>query len=96
VGDVGFAEHKRGMTPSIEGVPELGWVLAPSAAGRGYATEAALAALAWGDARGWSRTVCIIKPENAASIRVAEKCGFALQCKTDYKGKPTLLYERRR
>lgn len=97
IGDVGFAEHKRVMTPSITGLPELGWALSPSAFGKGYATEAARAALSWLDADDrWDRSVCIIKPENEASIRVAEKCGFREACRTDYKGKPTLLFERRR
>jgi RimJ/RimL family protein N-acetyltransferase len=95
VGDVGFAEHKRAMTPSIDGLPELGWVLAPAAHGKGFATEAARAALAWLDADGrFARSVCIIKPENAASIRVAEKLGFREWCRTAYKDKPTLLFSR--
>src|SRR5688500_3429452 len=35
IGEVGFADFKRGLDPSIEGVPELGWVLAPHAHGKG-------------------------------------------------------------
>ena len=30
LGEAGFADFKRDMTPSIEGLPEAGWVLAPS------------------------------------------------------------------
>jgi RimJ/RimL family protein N-acetyltransferase len=40
VGEVGFADFKRDMIPSIAGVPEVGWVLAPWSRGRGFATEA--------------------------------------------------------
>jgi RimJ/RimL family protein N-acetyltransferase len=94
VGDVGFADHKRDMTPSIAGLPELGWVLSPAVHGRGYATEAVRAALAWGDVQGWPRVVCIISPENLASIRVAEKCGFGETTPAVHGGKPTLLLTR--
>ena len=39
-GELGFAEFKRELEPSIQGIPEIGWVLAPHAHGKGYATEA--------------------------------------------------------
>ena len=56
--------------------PEFGWLIAKERQGRGYATEAAAAALAYGMAR-WKfpRLVCLIRPENEASIRVAQKLG---------------------
>ena len=77
VGEVGFAELKRDIEPSFEGMPEGGWVLAPEAHGKGFATEAVKAILAWGDKHFAGRTTtCIISPENTASIRVAEKCGY--------------------
>ncbi len=94
-GEVGFADYKREMQPSIRGVPELGWVLAAQFHGKGYATEAAQAALAWGDRHfAGGRTVCIINPENLLSIRVAAKCGYREQLRTTYKGSPIILYER--
>jgi RimJ/RimL family protein N-acetyltransferase len=95
IGELGFADYKRNMEPSIKGLPELGWVLTSRAHGKGYATEAARAALAWGEAHfGSARTVCIIDPENLASIRVAEKCGFKLLQRADYKNDEILLFER--
>lgn len=95
VGDLGFADYQRDFQPSIRGVPELGWVLARRAHGRGYATEAALAAIAWGEKRfGATRTVCIIHPENRPSVRVAEKCGYREVQRTAYKGQPAILFER--
>jgi RimJ/RimL family protein N-acetyltransferase len=94
VGEVGFADLKRELERSLAGEPEAGWVLAPWAHGRGYATEAVRAALRWGDARFAARTVCLIDPGNAASLRVAAKCGFQPMGSTRYKGAETLLFER--
>jgi RimJ/RimL family protein N-acetyltransferase len=95
VGDVGFADFKRDIQPSLEGLPEIGWVLSPRVHGRGYATEAVAAALAWGDARfGSGPTACIIDPENLASIGVAKKSGFKELAHTTYKGEPTIMYRR--
>jgi RimJ/RimL family protein N-acetyltransferase len=97
VGEVGFADFRRELTPSLEGAPEAGWALAPWAQGRGFATEAVRAALAWGDAHlAAERTVCMIHPENVPSIRVAEKCGFRRIASSTYKGDPALLFERRK
>jgi len=45
VGEVGFADFKRDIKPSLEGVPEIGWVLASWASGKGLATEAVRAAV---------------------------------------------------
>jgi RimJ/RimL family protein N-acetyltransferase len=49
-GEVGFADWKRDIEPSLQGLHELGWVLASSVHGMGYATEAVRAAIAWGEA----------------------------------------------
>ena len=95
VGEVGFADFKRDMQPSIEGSPETGWVLAAHAHGKGYATEAVRTALGWCDARfGSKRTVCIIDPGNVASIRVAAKCGYQERARTTYKGGSVILFQR--
>lgn len=95
IGEIGFADFKREMEPSFEGIPELGWALTPSAQGKGYATEAVRAAIDWGHARfAGARIVCMISPENTASIRVAEKTGFHQFAETNYKGSPSLLFER--
>jgi RimJ/RimL family protein N-acetyltransferase len=97
VGEVGFADFKREIEPSIEGEPEGGWVLAPWAHGKGLATEALRAAVGWADAHFASkRTVCLISQDNAASIRVANKCGYQEFARTTYKSQPTLMFERAR
>src|ERR1700692_4018723 len=39
VGEIGFADYKRELEPSLKGEPEIGWVLASAAHGKGYAPE---------------------------------------------------------
>lgn len=95
LGQVGFADFKRAIEPSIEGVPEIGWILSSDAHGRGYGSEAVAAALAWADASlDASETVCIIAPANLASIRVAEKAGYGGTVRTTYQDAETLLLRR--
>jgi RimJ/RimL family protein N-acetyltransferase len=95
VGDIGYADFRRDITPSLDGMPELGWVLASAAHGRGYATEALAAVSEWGRKRfGAHRSTCIIDPGNAASIRVADKAGFRRWCETTYHGEPILIFIR--
>ena len=70
VGRVGF------INP--EGWPgfELGWMIERSRWGRGYAPEAAKVALQYArQTLGQERVISLIRPGNAASIRVAEKIG---------------------
>lgn len=97
VGEVGLADFRRGMLASLDGVPEAGWVIAPWAHGRGFATEAVRAVLDWSDTQlDARRTVCLIDPENAASIRVATKCGYRDLTRVSFKGSETLVLERER
>jgi RimJ/RimL family protein N-acetyltransferase len=97
LGQLGFADFKRDMIPGIEGLPEIGWIFTPAAQGQGYATEAAVAALAWADeVLRAPETVAIIDADNAASIRVAEKCGFNENEPATYRGEPILLFRRKR
>ncbi|MFM0739273.1 GNAT family N-acetyltransferase [Paraburkholderia xenovorans] len=95
LGEVGFADYHREIEPSLIGTPEVGWALDPAVHGRGYATEAVDAALAWAD-RQWpgADTACIIAPENLPSLRVAQKCGYRERLRTTYKGEPTIVLRR--
>jgi RimJ/RimL family protein N-acetyltransferase len=94
VGEGGFADFKRDMEPPLD-APEQGWALSPAMHGKGYAIEAVLGMLQWGEPHfGSSRFVAIIDPDNAPSIRVAEKAGYKLAERTTYKGGPTLLFRR--
>jgi RimJ/RimL family protein N-acetyltransferase len=95
LGELGFADLKRDLDPPLGDLPEAGWVFNPAAHGKGYATEALCAILSWGESHfATTQTACIIHPENAASIRVAEKCGYRETLRTTYKGKPTIVFLR--
>jgi RimJ/RimL family protein N-acetyltransferase len=95
VGEIGFADYKRNIESSLNLAPEIGWVLAAESHGKGYATEAVRAAVAWGEKHfESSRTTCIIRPDNVASIRVAEKCGYRELQQTTYKGHPIVVFVR--
>lgn len=59
--------------------PEVGWTLSPDHWGHGYATEAALASLAYArDVLGWRSVVHVIMDGNEASVAVAERIGSKL------------------
>jgi len=95
IGELGFAERTRDIHPSIEGMPELGWVLMAEAHGKGYATEALRAAVAWGDRHFVSTcTVCIIHPDNRASFRVADKLGYKELHRTSSDSQPHIVLAR--
>lgn len=95
VGEVGFAEYRRDVTPSLIGAPEAGWVLAPWAHGQGFAREATEAMFAWADGvLRAERTVCMIDPHNAPSLTLAARLGFAAFAESRYRDEPILLLER--
>lgn len=61
-----------------EGWPatEVGWGLARTAWGRGYAVESATACMDFAfDVLGWTDAIHTIAPDNAASIAVAQRLG---------------------
>ncbi|MCE9579033.1 MAG: GNAT family N-acetyltransferase [Deltaproteobacteria bacterium] len=96
VGEVGVAEFERSIDPPI-GAYECGWVLAPAAHGRGFATEAVTAMLGWCDRTlAVPRVTCMIDEANAASLAVARKCGFREFARAPYDGDTAVLSERLR
>ena len=95
VGQLGFADFKRDMEPSLEGEAELGYVFSPKVHGQGVAHEACSAALHWADANLKAASYpAIISPENAASIRLAERLGFERVPDGTYRGEPIALFRR--
>jgi RimJ/RimL family protein N-acetyltransferase len=96
IGDVGFANWERDISPPLDGLPEGGWVFSTEVHGRGIATEAVNAALAWMDEKfGAKTTACIISPENAASIRLAQKAGYREHCRSEFKGSEVIQFRRK-
>lgn len=68
--------------PDVCGQPEIeiGYRLARSHWGRGYATEAARAVRDYAfQTLGVQRLIALVDPENTASIRVAEKLGMVYE-----------------
>ena len=57
--------------------PEIGWwIVVPAQEGKGFAFEAALAARRYAYlVAGWPEAFSVIDPENARSIRLAERLG---------------------
>jgi RimJ/RimL family protein N-acetyltransferase len=95
VGELGFMDRRRDRGSDLAGVPEMGWGVIPKVFGRGYATEAVTAALAWGRGHfGPARVIALTTADNAASIRVAEKCGFAEFRRGLSAGRPRVFFDR--
>jgi RimJ/RimL family protein N-acetyltransferase len=78
-----------------EGWPglEVGWLVARDRWGRGYATEAAreVARTAFTDV-GVDRLISVIRPANAASVRVARKLGAVLDRTIELHGDTVDIY----
>lgn len=96
VGSVGVLDYRRDCTPALD-APELGWGVGVAFQGRGLAGEAVQAALAWCDGvLGAPRTVCMINPDNAPSLKLADRVGYRPHVEGRYQGKTVMLLERLR
>lgn len=95
VGELGFGNFMRTLEPPFT-EPEQGWALAPWSHGQGFANEAVTATIAWGQRHFGpdASFVCMIAPENAPSIRLAEKNGYREYMRSTYKDAPTILLRR--
>ena len=77
---------------------EVGWKLARQEWGQGYATEAGQAAIEWAwDNLDATELISVIQPDNAASIRVAERLGMQRLRDSTLKGQQVVIFgiERR-
>jgi [ribosomal protein S5]-alanine N-acetyltransferase len=82
-----------GLYRTPTGEIELGYTLGAAWWGRGYATEAARAAMDWAfRERDFDRLLSLIDPDNAASIRVAERLGETLLGETQLWEHTVLMY----
>jgi [ribosomal protein S5]-alanine N-acetyltransferase len=80
----------------LDGGPEVevGWRIHPDVQRRGYATEAAGAAIAAGlEQLGLERVVAVADPGNTASRRVMEKLGMTYVGPRRVYGRDMVLYE---
>lgn len=85
VGFFAFGESQR---------PELAFLLSEPFWGRGLATEAASASLAYGFERhGWGEAVAIVRPANQAAIRVLTKLGMQPEYETVLGSAPAMVYQ---
>jgi len=97
IGQLGFADFKRGLVGFDGHYPEAGWVLHPDAAGKGYATEGMQAACHWLDQQpALKRSFCIVSQNNGPSINVAEKLGYRFTLDTMFGEEKTAVYFRER
>jgi RimJ/RimL family protein N-acetyltransferase len=72
---------------------EVGWMLAHRAWGRGFATEAARASLAYAfEELGMARIVSITRPANRRSERVMARIGLSFGGRINWKGAEVIWY----
>lgn len=96
IGSLGVFHSYRGLGDDFDMMPEAGWILAHDQVGRGLAAEGMSAVFDWFEREhGAQRIVCMISPENAPSLRMAEKFGFSpMRDTTLPDGEPIRLFER--
>ncbi|HEY3412950.1 MAG TPA: GNAT family N-acetyltransferase [Armatimonadota bacterium] len=91
---IGWIHFRRAKSDPDE--IELGYRLIREAWGHGYATEASLALIEKGiREQGVTRISATALADNAASIRVMEKCGLTLENRFMYKDIPAVKYSLR-
>jgi RimJ/RimL family protein N-acetyltransferase len=72
---------------------EIGWLLAREHWGKGYAFEAAAAAIRYGrEHLGIGELISLIRPGNERSIALAARLGAALEEEIEFMGSPVLKY----
>lgn len=87
LGRVGF--HQPGDWPGFE----IGWLMDRQFWGQGLATEGARAAIELAVPRfGQRHVISLIHPDNAPSIRVAQKLGESLEGESEIHGNTVLRY----
>ncbi len=96
IGNCGIFHSWRGLGADFDDNPEAGWIIAARHTGHGLAREAMEASLAWFESEHVPRrTICMIAPENAPSLRLAERLGYQPMRDTVLPGgEPIRLFER--
>jgi ribosomal-protein-alanine N-acetyltransferase len=94
-GPIGFVGL---LVQEVDGLPELeiGYHLLPSAWGRGYATEAAIACKEFArEHQLASSVISLIDPENANSQAVAKRNGMTFEKRGTHRGEEVLVFRVR-
>lgn len=94
-GQAGFFFGSRGLGEDFDPFPEAGWVLATEAQGQGLGRDAVQAAHDWFDRVIAGRTVCMITPENTASLRIADALGYRFLREAEMGGDAVHLMTRK-
>jgi len=95
IGEVGFADFRRGLGPCLDGIPEIGWSFASDGQGQGFAQEAAMAAMDWIERQRPGAPVgCLIHCDNLRSLKLAARLGFQESARLDYRSDPVIVLRR--
>ena len=93
LGVAGLAQFERGI-PELGGLPENGWAFTAESWGRGIASEAIAATVAWADAAGIGETRCMIDSGNVASAKVATRNGYVACAEIADAAGPRQIFRR--
>ena len=95
IGMVSLFTAFRALDPDFGDTPEMGWIFATETHGQGLAGEACRAVLDWADAHLPPTPIwAIINPDNASSIRLAERLSFEHRNRSTYHDEPILVLKR--
>ena len=95
IGEVGFFDALRDASFGVAGTVEAGWSLLPAYWRQGYGREAVAAAHVWYDDKaGGLPLIAIIRDGHAASLRLAQGCGYAHFSDVTYGGRPNQILRR--
>ncbi len=85
----------RDLEPQFGEEPEMGWIFASEAHGKGLASEACRTVLDWAEATLDPTPIwAIIAPANEPSLKLAAKLGFERIHETPYHKDPTIVLKR--
>lgn len=99
-----FCVHLKNVKPSFIGlgkiipteneVAEIGYSILPEFWGKGYGTEICLAMVNRAKLlQSFKILIALIDPENIASKKILEKCGFKFKSKGTWNGLPSATYQ---
>lgn len=92
IGNCGIFHSFRGMGDDFDDKPEAGWIIAAGHVGKGYASEAMEAAIAWfEETHGKQNVVCMIEGGNEPSFALAERLGFVELRRVQSPGAPDIV-----